>query len=206
MNNSSSHSTANRSINSLSTGSLRFLFETSTGPSQALTYRESVVVALTTRSYHLPGNKTWRKDWYDYMTNNHPILGICFHHPYHPVKRRMRIVYLIGSMLFGLAITNIIYIAFVFSDADYDKTYAEYRSNSTTTGAEVIDKNVLTLSVTNGNIALWSVGSAVHALFDNLIWALTACTWYVCCRFREWMPFTCACLTSSLTFGFSLYL
>lgn len=145
--------------------------------SEELAERDAVVPPLLMRAYHLP-NYNWMQDWVQYMTNNHPITGICWHHRFHPVKRTVRIFSLIGSVLFGLAITNIIYLAFVFSAADYDKQYMEVSTNATLTGQADIDGNVSALSVTNGNIALWTIGAALHATYDNVIWALAACA---CC-------------------------
>jgi hypothetical protein len=68
-------------------------------------YRNMVIPYLLTRAYHIPGN-SWLQvgpgrlvpsflssnspfryfllqDWYSYMTNNHPLFGICLHHRYH---------------------------------------------------------------------------------------------------------------------------
>lgn len=143
-------------------------------------YRDTVIPLLLMRAYHLP-NHTYHQDLYQYMSNNHPIFGIFWHHKYHPVGRTIRIISLIGSMLFGLAITNIIYLAFVFADTDYDKAYVEVNVNSETgaaTGSTFVDSAVPALSLTNGNIALWTIGAMLHASFDNLIWSLAACS---CC-------------------------
>jgi hypothetical protein len=41
---------------------------------------QSVVPALLMGAYHLPGY-TWRQDLWQYLTNNHPIFGICFVSP-----------------------------------------------------------------------------------------------------------------------------
>jgi hypothetical protein len=173
--------------------------------------RQAVIAALLVRAYHLPGNTSWWQDWYQYIINNHAVLGIWFHHQYHPVSRKMRICFLLASALFGLALTNIIYLAFVFTDTDYNRGYVtihvinatDYTSVTTGIGAPpptVLDTAVSSvLSVTNGNIALWTIGSALHALFDNVIWALAACTWYVLQETEEVMfliipPYTiCTC-------------
>ena len=146
---------------------------------EEIAYRDQVIPLLLVRAYHLP-NHTWYQDWMQYMTNNHPVLGIVWHHRYHPVKRLVRIASLIGSMLFGLALTNIIYLAFVFSDTDYDKAYISVDPTATaSSGNAVVDTAVPALSVTNGNIALWTIGAALHAAYDNLIWSLAACS---CCE------------------------
>lgn len=116
------------------------------------------------------------------MTNNHPLFGICLHHKYHPIKPCVRLVSLVGSILFGLAVTNIIYLSFVFTNHSYDHTYLDIKTNATQgiqTGTAFIDENVEpALTVTNGNIALWTVGAALHAVYDNIVWSLAACT---CC-------------------------
>lgn len=116
------------------------------------------------------------------MTNNHPLFGICLHHKYHPIKPCVRLVSLVGSVLFGLAVTNIIYLSFVFTNRSYDHIYLDIKTNTTEgiqTGTTFIDDNVQPeLTVTNGNLALWTVGAALHAFYDNIVWSLAACT---CC-------------------------
>jgi len=139
--------------------------------------RDAVQAPLLMRAYHLPGNN-WLQDWSQYMYNNHPVFGICVHDRFHPVKTTARVLSLIGSILFGLAVTNIIYLAFVFTDTDYDTAYVEVSTNATLTGKPAVDGNVSALSVTNGNIVLWTIGAALHATYDNVIWSLAACT---CC-------------------------
>lgn len=117
------------------------------------------------------------QDLWQHLANNHPVVGICFHHKYHPLKAGIRVATLIGSVLFGLAVTNIIYLAFVFSKADADKEYANYRTNATRTGInEDLDDNLSVVSVTNGNIVLWTLGAFIHAMYDNTVWSLAACT------------------------------
>lgn len=135
-------------------------------------YKRLVIPALLNRAYHLPHNN-WCQDWMQYMTNNHPLFSICCHHRYHPISRATRIFALIGSVLFGLAITNIIYLAFVFTDSDYDKAYVEIPANITN---PQLDETADMISPTNGNIALWTVGGILHGTFDNLIWSLAACS------------------------------
>ena len=119
------------------------------------------------------------------MANNHPLFGICLHSRFHPVKRCVRFVSLIGSILFGVAVTNIIYLTFVHYDQDYDKAYAEVSAANAVSVFGVdgsqLDQNVqkhTALVVTNGNVALWTVGAALHAVYDNIVWALATCA---CC-------------------------
>ena len=117
---------------------------------------DTIVSLLLQHAYHLPGN-SWGEDLWQYLTNNHPVFGIWCHHKLHPLKAGVRYASLIGSIFFGLALTCFIYTAFVFSKQDYDKQYIELRTNVTRTGyQEDLDDNVSALSVTNGNIALWT--------------------------------------------------
>lgn len=146
--------------------------------------RDELTPYFLKQAYHLPGN-SWTQDWWQYMVNNHPLFGICFHHRFHPVGKCVRSLSLVGSILFGISITNIIYLAFVFYDQDYEKTYVELTADKTAAAFGVdslaIDENVkdaAAFSVTNGNLALWTVGAALHAVYDNLVWSLATCS---CC-------------------------
>jgi len=92
---------------------------------------------------------------------------------------------LFGSVLFGLALTNIVYLAFVFAAQDdaFDKRYYEFQTNLTVTGLnEDFDENVSKLSVTNGNIVLWTVGAFIHGIYDNTIWSLAT---FQCCARKD---------------------
>jgi len=144
-------------------------------------WRDAVVPPLLMRSYHLPGYN-WMQDLRQYLTNNHPILGICCHHPLHPISWKVRLASLIGSTLFGLAVTNMIYLAFVFTNRDFDRSYIELDVGTNFTESRAppeLEDQVTALSVTNGNIALWTIGAAIHGLYDNIIWALAACTCFM---------------------------
>jgi hypothetical protein len=134
---------------------------------------------------------------YEYLKNNHPLFGICFHHPLHPVSRSLSFAAFLGSMVFGLAITNIVYLAFVLEEKDFDESYyAATISGEGVTGNENFDSLVTEVNVTSGMIALWTVGAALHALYDNMIWSVAACA---CCRpggrleklakYRKYMPY-----------------
>lgn len=111
--------------------------------------REKLYPYFIMRCYHIPGNN-WQQDLWQYLMNNHPLFGIFFHHRHHPVQRKVRILSLIGSFCFGLAITNIIYLGFVFTDSNYEKEYVTVQYNAT--GTEAINNQVTSLQVTNGNI------------------------------------------------------
>ena len=81
-----------------------------------------LVQLLALQAYHLPGNN-WLQDWWQFMTNNHPVFGICCHNNAHPIKSFTRIVALIGTITFGLAITNLFYVFFLWNP-EYDRVLA----------------------------------------------------------------------------------
>lgn len=130
-----------------------------------------VVPKLASRAYHLPGYNL-RQDWFQYMFNNHPVLGICCHNRLHPLKMRHRLIILLGSFCFGVGITNVIYLWFLETGRDDQQ--------------EVFSLDLSTLqsytqsySLTSGLLVLLTVGSGSHAIFDRLVWTLSACG---CCR------------------------
>jgi hypothetical protein len=139
-----------------------------------------MISALGQRSYHLPGN-SWCADWCQFFANNHPLFGICCHHALNPVKVRMRIVNLVGSIVFGLLVTNIIWLWFIYNEDDATFVTISVdgidltNSNSTITSTQEIQ-------ITEGMLLLWTVGGGLHAIFDNTIWYATAC---VCCLAGE---------------------
>ncbi len=56
--------------------------------------KDDLISLLRRRSMHLPGNN-WYQDWIQYIRNNHPLLGICLHHPLHPLRMGQRIYILL---------------------------------------------------------------------------------------------------------------
>lgn len=153
--------------------------------------RNEVIPALALRSYHLPGN-SWCDDWFQYFANNHPVLGICCHNRLHPIRMRMRIINLIGSIVFGLAVTNMIWLWFIYNEDDAQSPVltlslggVSVGGANNATGAQIDDTNSNNnnnsqqqIEVTQGMVMLWTLGGGLHALFDNTIWYVTAC---VCC-------------------------
>ena len=89
-----------------------------------------IVQLLALQSYHLPGNN-WIQDWWQYMSNNHPVFGICCHNKLHPIKGFTRIVALIGTITFGLAITNFCYVFFLWNP-EYDRVIASITTDDGT--------------------------------------------------------------------------
>jgi hypothetical protein len=100
-------------------------------------------------------------------------------------------------MVFGLAITNIVYLYFVMDNKDFDESYYSATiSDQGVTGNANFDSLTTEVNVTSGMIALWTVGGALNALYDSMIWSVAACA---CCRpggrlekfekYRKCMPF-----------------
>lgn len=128
---------------------------------------EKILVPLLARqAFHLPGNNWWQ-DWCQYMANNHPVFGICCHHPLHPIKTCTRIVNLIGTIVFGLATTNVFYLLFLF----YDNLDQDFITFALINGQHY--------NLTTGMLLLWTVGGAIHTAYNLMIWHIAACA---CCR------------------------
>lgn len=133
-----------------------------------------IIERLLKGAYHLPGN-SYMQDLFQYFGNTHPLFGIFFHSKLHPIGWKLRVAFLIGSVAFGLAVTNIVYVAFVIDDGKYDATYYSVQLNQTVTGNDVIDSQLTQVNVTNGMIVLWTLGAALNALYDLTIWTIASC-------------------------------
>lgn len=130
-----------------------------------------------------------------YFGNNHPFFGICCHHKLHPVKFRERIFILIGSIAFGLAITNMVVIWFLYySDEDFDGAAFTISFNANLTLGSNRTLTVDDVSVSNGQIFLWTVGSMLHSCFDLTTWYIAA---MACCQAGG----CCQCLGSCKMLG-----
>jgi hypothetical protein len=142
----------------------------------------TLIPLLANQVYHLPGNGWWQ-DWWQYMANNHPIFGICCRHTMHPLKTCTRVVALIGSLVFGLAITNVFYLLFLFND-NLDRPVATIMipegSDSTSSTADDSEPAVTSgYTLTTGMLLLWTVGGGIHTAYNLLVWHVAACA---CCR------------------------
>ena len=140
---------------------------------------DELVQLLALQSYHLPGN-SWCQDWWQFMANNHPVFGICCHNKVHPIKSFTRIVALIGTVTFGLALTNLFYVFFLYNP-EYDRVIA---SMVTENGKEYV--------LTTGMLLLWTVGGGVHCMFNLAMWHIAACA---CCQSGGFCE-SCACCPS----------
>lgn len=173
---------------------LNAYFESTSGLSRS--ERDIIIPALAIRSYHLPGNSYWQ-DWFSYLANNHPIFGICCHHRLHPVRTKIRVLSLLGSIAFGLAATNIIWLYFQQHD---DPTLLTLAPNNVTSAVPAVtvpgnsteSVKSSSIEITQSMLVLWTLGGGTHALFDNTIWFVSAC---VCClprghtNYAKWKQF-----------------
>ena len=149
---------------------------------EALTRRdvEETIPALARKAFHLPGH-SWCQDYMQYFGNTHPIFGICCHHPKHPIDQKVRIVHLLGSIFFGLAVTNIIWLWFIFDekhDANDPILTVSLGGIVTNETLAELEEDPQVYEITEGMVLLWTVGGGLHALYDNTVWYLTAC---LCC-------------------------
>jgi hypothetical protein len=88
--------------------------------------REELIPALAIRSCHVPGNNVCT-DYLQHMANIHPVFGICCHNKLHPVGTRMRLWNLFSSIMFGLTITNCMWLWF-FSHGMISDPYENHPS------------------------------------------------------------------------------
>ena len=150
---------------------LREIYESTHIETQEQNLERLLVPKLASRAYHLPGND-FGQDWKQYVLNNHPILGICFHHRLHPLKTGQRLLMLLGSFAFGIAVTNAIYFWFIMTGRDSnEEAFALSFSIEGSDGGP----SSSTISFSYGLIALLTVGSGSHALFDRFVWTVGAC-------------------------------
>eukprot|EP00985_Skeletonema_marinoi_P030253 scaffold31227_cov139-Skeletonema_marinoi.AAC.9 len=134
---------------------------------------EVLVPKLASRSYHLEEGNSWWEDWLQYQKNTHPLFSICCHHPLHPIGRFQRVIILVGSIAFGLAITNIVYLGFLKSEQA--GTAVNYIYEQTGKLSDAISQRT-SIPVEQSLFFLWTVGSCLHSAFDLLIWYLAACS------------------------------
>lgn len=127
-----------------------------------------VTQLLARRAAHLPGNN-WCQDWFQFMRNNHPLLGICFKHKLHPLGMEERLVMLVGSIAFGVSATNCVFLYYSTSEWDFDEEVITVWSVRS-------DKEIV---ITSGMVALWIFGGLVHSCFDLFIWHLSACACFL---------------------------
>jgi len=134
-----------------------------------------IATKLASRAYHLPGYD-WKQDWIQYIVNNHLLLGICCHHPLHPLNLGTRMLLLLGSFSYGVAVTNAISLLFLITGTTDEEEVFTVNLVVKLPGQQ---SNPQAFPVTMGILLLLTVGSGSHALFDHFLWNLNACG---CCR------------------------
>lgn len=127
---------------------------------------------LARRTMHLPHYTYWQ-DYLQFFSNNHPLFGMCLHHPLHPLQRGHRLWMLLASIAFGLATTNIIYLYYVVHDDEVDKVLLDIELSEISFG------NFHALTVTYGMMTLWTFGGVLHTIFDLMMWYLSACSCFM---------------------------
>ncbi|KAL3797822.1 hypothetical protein HJC23_006860 [Cyclotella cryptica] len=131
-----------------------------------------LVPRLAARAYHLEDGNTWCQDWLQYQKNTHPVFGLCFHHKLHPIRGPQRIIILMGSIAFGLAITNIVFLGLLNSNSAGQWVNLVY---NVTGEVSEIQYRYTHVQLEQSMLFLWTVGSFLHSAFDMLIWYLAAC-------------------------------
>lgn len=123
---------------------------------KSIQVENEVTNALANRAFHLPGY-SYCADWCQYMVNNHLLFGMCSccRHSKHPIGTKMRAINLLGSAFFGLAITNCIWLAYIYYDQDPDSVlfqisfqnnYYDNKSSNSNTTAEYLFSNATNTS------------------------------------------------------------
>lgn len=126
-----------------------------------------LVQQLAVQAFHLPGNN-WSQDWRQYMINNHPVIGVCCHHPLHPIKARTRTVALLGTIVMGVAMTNLFHLFYLWNP-NFNQPVFQLENNN--------QQQQWTL--TTGMLLLWTLGGSIHAAYNLFLWHIAACA---CCR------------------------
>mmetsp|Transcript_3592 Transcript_3592/g.4058 ORF Transcript_3592/g.4058 Transcript_3592/m.4058 type:complete len:335 (+) Transcript_3592:38-1042(+) len=138
-----------------------------------------IIPLLAARACHLPGNNVCQ-DWMQFIKNNHPVLGIIFHHPLHPLRIWQRIVNLIGSVAFGLTATNIVFLMHVYYETSMDEVFFRVSlSGGVDEGSDVTTADIKQLEITYGAVTLWTLGGGLHSIFDLSLWFLSACACFL---------------------------
>mmetsp|Transcript_4501 Transcript_4501/g.5210 ORF Transcript_4501/g.5210 Transcript_4501/m.5210 type:complete len:312 (+) Transcript_4501:24-959(+) len=122
--------------------------------------REKIIIQrLTMKSFHLPGNSYWQ-DWFQFVRNNHLVLGFCMADPLHPFSLKERVLNLLASLAFGLAATSIVALWYYYNKEDMN---------------QVILPLPFGYGISHGMFTTGFFGGFVNVLWDFSIWFLQAC-------------------------------
>ena len=126
---------------------------------------------LARRSFHLPHHGVFQ-DFIQFIKNNHTVVGLCCHDRLHPLRFGHRLFIFIGSLAFGLTATNSVYLWYAYSNEDMNQVLIQVSlGNSDNATFQFLND----LEITYGMVALWTMGSILHSMFDITLWFLTAC-------------------------------
>lgn len=90
----------------------------------------------------------------------------------HPIRGPQRVIILVGSIAFGLAITNIVFLGLLNNTEAGNFVNAVYNITGEVVEAQYRYTHV---ELEQSMVFLWTVGSFLHSCFDILIWYLSAC-------------------------------
>lgn len=96
----------------------------------------------------------------------------------------MRFFGMIGSVMFGLALTNICWLWFIYDQTQSTPIFTVSAGGvifNNGTQYVYMNNTVTSLTqndVTPGMFVLWTIGSIIHAIYDTTIWYAASCT---CC-------------------------
>ena len=145
---------------------------TSKKDDEELALKRKLVPRLAKRAYHLEEGNTWWDDWVQYQKNTHPLFGLCLYHRMHPIRFPQRVIILIGSIAFGFAVTNCVYMGFLGDENAPEAVNTIYDAAGK---AADFQETITHLDLNQSMVFLITVGSFVHSAFDMLIWYLMAC-------------------------------
>jgi len=169
-----------------------------------------LIPLLANRAFHLPGY-TWCQDWLQYIGNNHPIFGLFCHHKLHPLTFKQRMLVLVGSISCGLTVSNAIYLYFLTTVGGVDGQFIAISVNSNATIPDQLDLNQ-EIVLTNYQIALWTLGTTIHCMFDLSVWFVAACSCcqpgaiLECCGGFKWIGTYIVTTTVLMTSAFALFI
>lgn len=135
---------------------------------------------LGIRSPHLPGYSCC-DDWIQWQRNNHPLFGLCFRFRENPISILKRIMVLIGSLAFGVFMSNIVFLFF------------HLLKNADGSPKENMDVEHFESYLYQYMLVICTLGALVHSLIDLIFLRLTACS---CCGTFAW------CFSICLSFIF----
>ena len=139
---------------------------------EELALKRKLVPRLAKRAYHLEDGNSWCQDWIQYQKNTHPVFGLCLYHRFHPIRWPQRVIILVGSIAFGFAITNCVYLGFLAHENAGDEVNFVY---DTAGQLAEYQQQYTNIELQQGVVFLVTVGSSLHSMFDFLLWYLMAC-------------------------------